>query len=362
MASSEIAVSTTPPLPGTVLVQQINDAFQAVATQFSGAVDPAAYADAYMLWADTGTGNLKRRNAANSAWDIVGRIVPTLFEDASGNVGIGTSSPTERLTVEGTPSTFGDSRFNASFFDTTSASAGTGAGIAFSGWANGTTIGATYAQIKGIKENGTAGNTAGAFVISTIPNGGTPTERARIDSSGNFMVGTTSSGGTNGISLTPGAITGGVPYIILNKSASGGPFAVLNFQHNSANVGSVSLTNTITSYNTSSDYRLKENVAPMQNALATVAALKPCTYTWKADGSAGQGFIAHELQAVVPDCVTGEKDAVEIVDELDAEGKKIGEKEVPRYQGVDTSFLVATLVAAIQELKSEFDAYKAEHP
>jgi squalene cyclase len=59
----------------------------------------------------------------------------------------------------------------------------------------------------------------------------------------------------------------------------------------------------------------------------------------------GQGFIAHELQSVVPDCVTGEKDAV------DKEGN-------PVYQGIDTSFLVATLVAAIQELKAEVDALK----
>lgn len=94
----------------------------------------------------------------------------------------------------------------------------------------------------------------------------------------------------------------------------------------------------------------------MTGALAKVAALKPCTYKWKADGSEGQGFIAHELQDVVPQCVTGEKDAV------DADGK-------PVYQGIDTSFLVATLTAAIQELKAsldevklEFDAYKAAHP
>ena len=74
----------------------------------------------------------------------------------------------------------------------------------------------------------------------------------------------------------------------------------------------------------------------MQNALDVVAQLNPVTYTWKTDGSDGQGFIAHELQAVVPDCVTGEKDAV------DADGN-------PVYQGIDTSFLVATLTAAIQE-------------
>ena len=85
----------------------------------------------------------------------------------------------------------------------------------------------------------------------------------------------------------------------------------------------------------------------MTGALAAVSQLKPCTYSWKADGSAGQGFIAHELQAVVPDCVHGEKDAV------DAEGN-------PVYQGIDTSFLVATLTAAIQELKAIVDAQAVE--
>ena len=87
----------------------------------------------------------------------------------------------------------------------------------------------------------------------------------------------------------------------------------------------------------------------MTNALATVSALKPVTYKWKADGSNGQGFIAHELAEVVPDAVVGNKDGV------DANGN-------PNYQGIDTSFLVATLTAAIQELKAEFDAYKASHP
>jgi hypothetical protein len=97
----------------------------------------------------------------------------------------------------------------------------------------------------------------------------------------------------------------------------------------------------------------------MTDALAKVAALKPVTYTWKSNGSDGQGFIAHELQAVVPDCVTGAKDAVQTVDDLDADGKKIGTKEVPKYQGIDTSYLVATLTAAIQELKAIVDTQAA---
>jgi hypothetical protein len=101
-------------------------------------------------------------------------------------------------------------------------------------------------------------------------------------------------------------------------------------------VGTISVSTTATAYNTSSDYRLKENVTSMTGALAKIAQLKPVTYTWKSNGSQGQGFIAHELQEVVPDAVTGEKD------EVYSNGN-------PKYQGVDTSFLVATLVAAIQE-------------
>jgi hypothetical protein len=78
-----------------------------------------------------------------------------------------------------------------------------------------------------------------------------------------------------------------------------------------------------------------------------VAALKPVTYKWKADGFYGQGFIAHELQSVVPDCVVGEKDAVD-------------ENGDPSYQGIDTSFLVATLTAAIQELTAKVTALEAK--
>ena len=74
----------------------------------------------------------------------------------------------------------------------------------------------------------------------------------------------------------------------------------------------------------------------MTGALAKVALLKPCTYKWNTDDSAGEGFVAHELAEVCPHAVTGEKDAV------DEEGN-------PQYQGIDTSFLVATLTAAIQE-------------
>ena len=117
------------------------------------------------------------------------------------------------------------------------------------------------------------------------------------------------------------------------------------FRNGNGNVGSISTSGSATSFNTSSDYRLKNTITPMTGALAKVAQLKPVTYKWNADGSDGEGFIAHELAEVVPQCVTGAKDAV------DEDGK-------PQYQGIDVSFLVATLIAAIQEQQTIIESLK----
>jgi hypothetical protein len=171
--------------------------------------------------------------------------------------------------------------------------------------------------------------------------------RGVFDGAGNLLVGCTSLPGASvaGKAL----VVGSSGYYHSSCGATTTSYTHFYFTNGNGNVGTIVTNGSSTAFNTSSDYRLKENIAPMTGALAKVQALKPVTYKWKSDGSNGEGFIAHELAEVVAGCVTGEKDAV------DAEGK-------PVYQGIDTSFLVATLTAAIQELKAEFDAYKASHP
>ena len=170
-------------------------------------------------------------------------------------------------------------------------------------------------------------------------------ECMRLDNSGYVGIGCTVRLGNGGIFIRPN-ITAGAAEISWNRADTASSSYPLTFYNASGITGSISFNNTTTSFNTSSDYRLKNTIAPMAGALAKVALLKPCTYKWNVDGSDGQGFIAHELAEIVPQCVTGEKDAV------DANGK-------PAYQGIDTSFLVATLTSAIQELSTLITAQQS---
>ena len=174
-------------------------------------------------------------------------------------------------------------------------------------------------------------------------------EVMRIDSSGNLLVGTTSTAFSAKIRSYSTS-----SYTFCSTRTGTGSEAHLIFENANGGVGSIFTNGSGTSYNTSSDYRLKEDIAPMVGALAKVALLKPVTYKWKVDGSDGQGFIAHELQEVVPDCVTGEKDDVETYTDEDG-----NEQTRPKYQGIDTSFLVATLTAAIQEQQALITALTA---
>jgi hypothetical protein len=226
--------------------------------------------------------------------------------DSSGNVGIGTSSPDAKLEV-----TIGDNN---------------GINIEQSGSSQ--TGYLTFRDSDGGLDGRVSydhSNNSMRFTTAT-------TERMRIDSSGNLLVGTTSATSSGFLQITASS----VKYGLVSRASTTNSSAAGFFNSSGTEVGSINTTGSATSYVTSSDYRLKEAIAPMTGALAKVALLKPCVYKWKVDGSDGQGFIAHELAEVEAGCVTGEKDAV------DADGN-------PKYQGIDTSFLVATLTAAIQE-------------
>ena len=244
---------------------------------------------------------------------------------STGNVGIGTATTTYRTNIVYTNSAGGVAETGLYLRNT---STGNSTQMQFDGHRN-----------WSLFVNGSFGAPAGGFTIQDNTAG---VARLSIDSSGNLLVGTTTPSwvNSNGFVVNPSA---GEIYITHSTAKIDGDRYAW-FVYNTTHIGSIAQSGTTgVAYVTTSDYRLKENVAPMTGALAKVAALKPVTYTWKVDGSDGQGFIAHELQAVVPDCVTGVKDAV------DKDGK-------PQYQGVDTSFLVATLVSAIQELTARLEA------
>jgi hypothetical protein len=267
--------------------------------------------------------------------------------DSSGNVGIKTTSPNATITIganandnalSGTSNTQGlhlyHRQFGISQIDSL-VGGSSNSGMSLRTYNNG-----TYTEFIA----NTQGNT------TTFQTGGT--ERMRIDSGGRLLLNQTANNGTALLQMICPVSTDGILIQIGTNGTNAMSF--LN-AGGAANVGSIAVNLASTAYNTSSDYRLKENIAPMTGALATISALKPVTYTWKADGSDGQGFIAHELQEVVPDAVTGEKDAVETY--IDKDGN---EQTRIKAQGIDTSFLVATLTAAIQELKAELDSIKAE--
>jgi hypothetical protein len=182
----------------------------------------------------------------------------------------------------------------------------------------------------------------------TIAFGTNGSERARITSGGDFVVGRTTAVAAGKITVEADTTTQNPLAVSNSRSSAATDYSVL-FIRNGNLVGSIQTSLSDTTYVSTSDYRLKEDIQPMTGALAKVALLKPCTYKWKATGADGQGFIAHELQDVVPTAVAGAKDG------LNPDGSI-------KPQGIDTSFLVATLTAAIQELKAEFDAYKATHP
>jgi hypothetical protein len=207
-----------------------------------------------------------------------------------------------------------------------------------------------FAHLSGINSDNNAFNPI-AFYTSA-------TEAMRIDSNANLLIGKTSvlntvagslisSGGAATFTTDSASPADGPSLQLVNINASvvnGYRFASFRVNAGATEIGTITKASATTvAYNTSSDYRLKENVQPMQNALAVISALKPSTYNWIGHSESGEGFIAHELQEIIPIAVTGVKDAV-------------NEDGSIKPQGVDYSKIVVHLVAAIQEQQAMITA------
>ena len=260
--------------------------------------------------------------------------VQRVVVDANGSVGIGTASPSYSLHVR--------------------------AGNAIAVQPTDPTNGAT---LRAINTGGTAyigldssaGGLGAAYGLHMYHTGAYPivfttnnTERMRLDASGTLSIGGNFGYGGLSISKT-GSLSPGV-FIWLNATATNQKY--ISFEYN-GNGGSGSITPNGTgnvAFNTGpSDHRLKEEVKPFTSGLQKVLELKPVSFKWKESQKEDYGFIAHELQEVIPEAVTGQKDAV------NEEGK-------PDYQAIfpAPAQMIASLVSAIQEQQAQIEALKAE--
>ena len=239
--------------------------------------------------------------------------------DASGKLGIGTTSPQEKLQLEGSGSQYMRVKTTT-----------TNADIYF---------GITSSSVGYV-------GTGGSDPLSFLTGG---TERARIDSSGNLLVGKTA---TN--LATVGAEVKPTGYIVSTMASSTNGLDTLNVYSSTASnyrfyvglAGTVFATNTaITAI---SDQRLKENIRDLDDGLDVVLALRPRKFDWKegkgADIKNARGFIAQEFEEVLPDMIETWKDPAP-------------EGEEP-YKAVNAN-LIPTLVKAMQEQQAIIESLKA---
>ncbi len=231
----------------------------------------------------------------------------SLAIDSSGNVGIGTTSPARQLEIYD-DGTNGQSVLAITAQNTDSSR------IMFAD---------TDDNNIGILDYAHSDNSM-RFTVNN-------SERMRINSGGAIIWGNT----TSTVSGCEFSNYGNASLDVRRYADAGN---VMLFRDDTTVSGTISVSGSSCSYNTSSDYRLKENVVDMTGAITRVKSLAPKRFNWIADDTdtAVDGFIAHEAQEIVPESVTGEKDAV------DADGN-------PDYQGIDQSKLVPLLTGALQE-------------
>jgi hypothetical protein len=253
---------------------------------------------------------------------------------SSGNVGIGTISPIGRFTViHGASRMFFRDNGVTSELLLTSENGGAGA-LYFGDYAD---------------------TVRGGIVYNSADNslqfrGYNNTERMRISSGGVVRIGQTTSDDPSGSNVRGVAIANGyISAAMDNGNAAvfgrrGSDGGCVLFRRQTTNVGSITVNGSSTAYNTSSDYRLKENVVDLDGAIDRVKQLAPKRFNFIVDADTTvDGFLAHEAQAIVPEAVTGTHN------EVDDDGNAV-------MQGIDQSKLVPLLTAALQEAIAKIEA------
>ena len=262
----------------------------------------------------------------------------TLHVDATNNrVGIGTASPSKALHVE----------------------TATNGGMLLTDTTNSIT-GMYYSSASNSLAFGSTTNHPVKFLTNN-------TERMHIRNDGMVLLGTTSVGGTGGLTFSPNA-DDGAPKIIFNRASTTANSNVVQFRNGGSEVGKIFYNSASTAYVTSSDYRLKENNVNITDGITRVKQLNPYRFNFISDSDTTvDGFYAHEVQSIVPEAITGTKDAMKTEEYevtpavLDDEDNVVteavmGTREVPDYQGIDQSKLVPLLTAALQEAIQRIEA------
>jgi hypothetical protein len=305
------------------------------ATTSGGGVSTTADASG-ILELQTGGVTALTINATQNVSLIAGLVVP------NGNVGIGTSSPANKLQVSGPKTTNSDQASIGQIFvsDSSIYSASPTAGIQFGLKYNAAGDLTRGCSIQGTKENATDGNFAQALVFTTQAMSSSPAERMRIDSSGNLLVGTTSvisNGKIN--SVFNEASQSGIG--IKNTSATATGYFCAFYNSAGGLQGAITQTSSsVTAYNVSSDKRLKidKGVATDTSVIDNIIVHD---FEWKADGVSDRGVFAQEAYLVKPSAVTKGKD------DLNKDG------DIVHPWAVDYSKFVPDLIVYCQQLKKQ---------
>ena len=266
--------------------------------------------------------------------------------DSSGNVGIGTASPAGKLHVVANQNNCAYTSSGTTQHQLSTVLNGNNANLYYG--VEGSSTGRT--DVNATLDNASYFGSRSAHATQLISNN---SARLTIDSSGNLLVGKTSpSTSTVGFQfalsdnkIACGAASGASAFF--NRNTDDG--TVIQIAKDGTEKGNISVSASAVAYNTSSDYRLKTNLEPISNGIERVKQLPVYRFNWLADegGNKVDGFVAHEAQAIIPECVTGEKDAV------DADGK-------PIHQGIDQSKIVPLLTAALKEAIAKIETLESK--